>query len=193
MKTSIKTLVLLFIISLVLGFTSLAFASSNVVNLPIKNIKKINVSGNVELIVVQGVNEGVSVYNDYYLNNALVQKEDDELRITSYQKEKLAVVVTVAQLQKINASGDVKVSTHSKVYFLGLELNLSGKSTAEIDVDVVKLTTKVYDQSKLVLKGSSDEYFGMMSSFATLNMDKFSSENTQIKSQEKLYYALNRL
>ena len=77
MKTTIKNLIATGITATVLLGTTLAAkadvapAKSTVLS-SIKNINKIAISGNVELILVQGIEESVKVYNDYYANNAMV-------------------------------------------------------------------------------------------------------------------------
>ncbi len=192
MKTSIKKLVLLFIVSVVMGVSTLAVAASPVTLLEMKNIKRIDVSGNVELILVQGNKESIKVYDEYYPKNALIQQENGVLRISSYDKKVLSVVVTAAQLQEVSASGTASITTFGKINYLSLDINLAGRSTANVTVDVINLGTKITDQAKLVLNGSSQDFYGVMASHASLNLDKFSSKSSRIKADDKLYYAFNK-
>ncbi|RZK52724.1 MAG: hypothetical protein EOO91_18870, partial [Pedobacter sp.] len=118
MKTSIKTLIALSLTGLVL--TSSAFVTKaadgqkQTVLADVKKVNKINVSGNVELILVQSADENVKVYNNYYASNALVQQKNGELRISSFNKETLTVIVYVTNLSAITASENATVRTFGK-------------------------------------------------------------------------------
>ena len=91
MKTSIKSIIALAVTAVVLtGSTFTVNASepkTTTVLTSAKKVTKIDVAGNVELILVQSENESVKVYDNYFAKNALVQQKDGELRISSFTKE----------------------------------------------------------------------------------------------------------
>jgi len=186
MKNSIKNLYATALTLVVL--TSSAFASTivkpnNITILnALKNINKIEVKGNVELILVQAPAESVKVYDSYYAKNALVQQQDGVLRISSFEKETLTVAVYVRNLSTIEAGGNVHVKTFGKISFLSLDVKLHGNATADINATTISLTTNVKDSASLNLSGSTANHYAMLSSQAKLNMEDFITEASSINS-----------
>lgn len=186
MKTaSLKTLVLLFILSLVLGGTSLAMAASPITKLKVEKVKSLEVSGNVKLTLIQGANEGVQIYDTYYSKNALVQQEGELLRLSSYNKVPLEVVVTVAQLQKLSVSGTSVVDTYGPIHFLALNVKLTNKAKANLGIEAVQLITHIADMSKLKLNGFSEDFQGHIASNGQLELEHFSAHTSKVKSYNK--------
>ncbi len=187
MKTSIKTLVALAITAVVLtGSTVNSFATEikkETVLAEVKKVNKINVSGNVELILVQSTNESVKVYDDYYAKNALVQQKNGELRISSFNKETLTIVVYVNSLTEITATDHASVRTSGKFNTLALDVNLKDNATASLNINTLNLSTNVADNANLTLTGSTESYSSLMGSLAQVNMSKFTSESTNIQSK----------
>ena len=183
MKTSIKTLFATAFAAILL--TSSAFAAdapeNNVTQLnDVKNYSNINVSGNVELILVQSPVESVKVYDNYYSNNALVQQKNNELFISSYEKEKLTVVVYVNNLTGLTASDNATVSTFGKLNLLSLNVKLKNNATATLNVNALSLNSNVSGTSNLVLEGSANDLNAKIEQVAVMNMDKFSAQTTYI-------------
>src|SRR4051812_17053205 len=119
MKTSIKTLFALALTFIMFTGSAFASTSENAVTIlnSVKNINKLVVNGNVEVILLQAPTESVKVYDSYYAKNALVQQEDGVLRISSFQKAKLTVAVYVRNLSSIEVSGTSTVKTFGKIGF----------------------------------------------------------------------------
>ena len=149
----------------------------------IKNISKIAVSGNVELILIQDVTDHVKVYNDYYANNALVQEKDGVLQISSFNREKLTVMVHVKNLSALEVKDKSTVKTYGSFYLLNLDIALRDQAKADIDVNTIMLTTKVSGDAQLNLAGSTDVYAAQLKDGADLNMESFVAENSNISSQ----------
>ena len=164
MKTTIKNLIAAGITATVLLGTTLAAkadvapAKSTVLS-SIKNINKIAISGNVELILVQGAEESVKVYNDYYANNAMVQHKDGQLRISSFGKEKLTVVAYVKNLSAITAADQSTIKTYGKFDLLNFSIGLEDQAKADINANTVSVATDIKDEARLNLSGKTDEHF----------------------------------
>lgn len=179
MKTSIKSLIAIVLTTLTI---STAFANDKVTVLSeIKNINKINVSGNVELIIVQSNNEGVQVYNDYFNNNALVQAKNGVLNISSFNKEQLTVVVSAKQLSSINASDNAVVSSFGNLSFLTLDVKLQDNAKAHLKVTTAALNTQVKEDAKLTLAGTTFDHKANFANIAKVNLNNFASEATTFK------------
>ncbi len=149
----------------------------------IKKFNKLNVAGNVEVILVQNANQSVQVYDNYYSKNALVQEKNGELRISSFDKETLTVVVYASQLNEITVSDNAVIKTSGKFSTLSLTVNLKDQSKAILNTNTVDLFANVNGQSSLTLSGKTTEYNALINSVAAINMDKFSAENSSIQSK----------
>ena len=187
MKTSIKTFIALAVTAVVLTTSTAAtFAADGkkeTILTEVKKTNKIYVSGNVELILVQSTDESVKVYDDYYAKNALVQQKNGELRISSFNKETLTVVVYVNNLTSISASDNATVKTFGKFNAVALDVKLQDNATANLNTNTVELNTNVSGIAKLTLTGSTETYNGLMGSFANVNLEKFTAETKSIQSK----------
>lgn len=187
MKTSIKNIIILSISAFTLvffGFTANATETNKVTSLTqIRTFNQLNVSGNVEIIVVQSETPGVKVYDSYYSKNALVQEKNGELRISSFDKEPLTVVVYASTLKSIAASGNAKVSTLGKFSGLFLDIDLKDNASATLNSQTLSLSAKVNDKAQLTLTGSSNEYNAVLNNLAKLNLNQFVTESTNIETQ----------
>lgn len=190
MKTSIKSLIALAITAVVLtGSTVSTFAADGKKETILQEVKKvnaINVAGNVELILVQSNNESVKVYDDYYAKNASVQQQGGELRISSYSKETLTIVVYVSNLTSITASDRATVKTYGKFNVLSLDVNLKNKATANLNTNSIDLSSNISGDSNLTLSGSTENYVSLIGNFAKVDMSQFTAENTSIQSKQNL-------
>lgn len=188
MNTSIKNLfaALLTVITL----TTSAFAATDVADKKVtvlgqsKNISKIVVNGNVEVIVLQAPTQQVKVYDSYYSKNAFVQEENGVLRISSFQKETLTIAVYVRNLTSIEAGEQSIVRTQGPIYFLDLSVTLKDNAKAEINANTVNLTTTIKDQASIKLSGQAVDYVASVSTQAKINMDQFKSEHSSFKSNQ---------
>jgi len=191
MKTSIKTLFAAALTLVVLS--SSAFAATDVVSNnvtvlnQVKNINKIEVNGNVEVLLVQAATESVKVYDSYYSKNALVQEKNGVLRISSFQKEKLTVAVYVRELSSIDVADNASVKTFGKVGFVALTINLKDQATANINANTISLTTSVKDNAVLKLSGTTTDHYAVLGSQAKMSMEQFAAQNTSVKTIAPVY------
>ena len=191
MKTSIKTLFATALTLVVLtgsAFASTDVKSNNVTVLnQVKIINKIEVNGNVEVLLVQAATESVKVYDSYYSKNALVQEKNGVLRISSFQKEKLTVAVYVRELSSIDVADNASVKTFGKVGFVALTINLKDQATANINANTISLTTSVKDNAVLKLSGTTTDHYAVLGSQAKMSMEQFAAENTSVKTIAPVY------
>jgi hypothetical protein len=193
MKTLTKTLFALLVASVTL--TSAVSAKTidvdnNVTTLTsVKNISKIVVSGNVNIILIQDDKESVKVYDKYYSKNAMVQQQGGTLRICSFEDKPLSVVVFVNNLSSIEASNQSKVRTEGRFQLLNLEVKLSDRATADINANTVSLFTSVKDASDLKIAGTTDSHIILMGDLANLTMDQFAANETSISSKPTIALA----
>lgn len=192
MKTSLKTLFAVILGCVMIANAGTVHATETNKNFTtissVKNIAKIVVRGNVKLILIQASKESVNVYDNYYGKNALVQQQGNTLRISSFEKTPLSVVVFVNNLDAISASDESTVKTVGKFHLLNLDVNLQDQASADIDANMVRLSTSVKDKADLKLCGSADSHTVVMSDFGSLNMDQFVSNDTSISTANTVAY-----
>lgn len=189
MKTSIKNLIAATLTLVVLTSASLTTkANDNAITVlsDVKKVNKINVSGNVSLILVQSENESVKVYDNYYTKNALVQQKDGELRISSYEKETLTVVVYVSNLSSITASDEATVKTSGKFTSLELDVNLSNNAKAILNTNTIALNTNVKGNADLTLTGNTLAYNAIVNNTSKVSLNDFAAETSSIRSQNEI-------
>lgn len=187
MKTSIKNLFAA-ILTVAISASAPAFVNAKeakkvTVVGEVKKFNKLNVAGNVEVILVQSQNQSVKVYDNYYAKNALVQEKNGELRISSFDKETLTVVVYANQLNEITVSDNAVVKTNGKFNALSLTVNLKDQSKAVLNTNTIDLFANVTGKSNLTLSGNTTDYNASINNVAAISMDKFAAENSSIQSK----------
>lgn len=179
--TTVLTGIVAIILLTVTTQKSVAAESNQVTRLTeIKNISKVTATGNVEVFLSQGATEGVTVYNKYYSENALVQLEDGELRITSYGTEKLQVWVQVDRLSSIEANGTAKIRSLNKISALDLSVTLNDSSTAVLNTETITSDAQVNGSSSLSLRGSAEDHALTISGTAKVDVTDFHPASSSV-------------
>jgi hypothetical protein len=192
MKTSLKTLFVVIFGCVILTNVNPVHATETNKHFTtissVKNISKIVVSGNVKVILIQSAIESVNVYDNYYGKNALVQQQGNTLRISSFEKNPLSVVVYVNNLNAITASNQSTVKTAGKFNLLNLAVKLEDEASADINANMVNLFSSVKGRADLKLGGSAETNTVVMTELGSLNMDKFVAEDTSINASSAVKY-----
>ncbi|WP_421945619.1 GIN domain-containing protein [Pedobacter sp.] len=197
MKNSIKNLFAAALTTIILGATAVTVSAAEKGNsytnlTSVKNISKIKISGNVKLILIQDAKESVEVYDNYYTKNALVQQQNGELRISSFNTEALTVIAHVNNITNIEASNSASVKTAGNFNLLNLNLVLNDKATADITANTLSLTTNVNGASALNLKGNTESYNAVLSSSAKVGMNDFTAIDSNVSAAPTVVYSANR-
>jgi len=179
MKKLILTLTTLAVI--LVGTTTFANAATNntavtVLN-TIGNFNKIEVRGNVEVIVATGDKNEVTVNNNYYAENALVQGKDGVLRISSYGNDKLVVYVKAADLRAISAFDNAVVKSDGRLSAIQLDVTLSNNAYAALNLDNFVANVTVNDNAKAEVTGSATDFSLNYSATSTITRSSFVADN----------------
>jgi hypothetical protein len=134
----------------------------------------------VKLILLQDGKESVKVYDDYYGKNALVQLQNGVLRISSFEKQTLAVVVHVNNLNAVEAFDTSSIKTLGKLQLLNLDVTLHNNASADLTANTVSLFSSVTDQASLKLCGTTDTHTILLGDLATLAMNGFSAQESAV-------------
>ena len=187
MKNSVKTMFALLTGIILLTNTAAVQAAEPAHHITtlssVKEIKKIVVSGNVNLLLVQDSKESVKVYDKYYSKNALVQQQGGTLRISSFADRPLSIVVYVKELSSIEANNQSKVRTEGCFQLLKLDVKLKDNATADIKAKTVSMFTSVKGASTLKIAGKTDQHAIEMCDLGNLTMDQFTANETVIASR----------
>ena len=199
MKSSISKMLALIVLAFVVIFISSSrkakAADKNLSVTEFKDVKHINklvLMGNVDVYLTHGVEENLKVYDNYYTKNALVQWENGELRITSFDKERLTVTITVSNLSAIEASGNVNVRSMNELSTIDLDIRLKNNATAKIDAQAVNISSSLQDQSKLVLSGESENQHLALNGAAEYEATRFTSPNRSLTISEGAVASINQ-
>ena len=187
MKTKFTTIIAT--VALLISTTTLTFANTKadngaVILTDVGPINKIEASGNVEVYITNGKEDGVKIYNDYYGDNARVQNEDGVLRIASYKTDALIVIVTVTDLRAITANDNAIVKSYKGILSaLSLNIQLNNNAVAALDLNAVAANIAVNDQAKADLSGMVENYHLDYSKTSTVNktyLDAYTSTEREI-------------
>jgi len=187
MKTSIKTLIATSLTAIVLStavFSTTVLAAVNPLAISaVKTFKKISVSGNVEVTLIQRTATGVA-YTDENVGTAKIMQEGDILRITATHGSTAKIIVYVDDIYRIEASGNAVVKTEGKLTSKYLQIFLKGNAHAEINTTTEGLYTVIQDDADLKLSGSTDNHTLVMGNTQKLTIEKFAALKTNISSVE---------
>ena len=179
MKKAISTLIAITVVILTSASFTYAAAKSNDVTVlsNIGTFNKIEVYGNVEVIVASGDKNEVEVNNNYYAENAMIQGEDGVLRISSYKADKLVVYVTANDLRSITAYDSASVKSDGKLSLIDLDVTLYNNAYAGLNLDNYAANITVNDQAKADLTGNIMEYSLTHSQSSTVNRSTLIADN----------------
>src|SRR5690606_35769377 len=148
MKTSIKTLVSAAFCAIVLSsavgtptFAAEQTTFSRRISMP--KFKKIIVSGNVDVLLVQNNKTGVIINEDALHARLKVTQQGETLKIVSSQVDRVEVTVYVNDIFRIDASENASVKTFSGLNLKYLQVFLHDNAVAEIHANTESLYTVV--------------------------------------------------
>lgn len=188
MKTGIITIITLLTIILSVNVSNAATRNrdgNQVAVLAINNISKIEASGNVEVYVTNGDKDQVKVFDKYYDQNALVQDKDGVLRISSYSKDKLVVLVTVSDLRSITANDNASVKSYGKLSVIDLSVVLNNNASAQLKLDAIAASITLNSRAVANLSGNVVDYTANYSQSSTLNKTDLTVVNSTEKNTTK--------
>ncbi len=191
MKNSIKTIFATGLIALSLS-TSTVYAidtvkpakdnSVSASAVSISSIHKLNVSGNIEVTIVQDAKSKVLYTNegDEYVS---VKKVGNSLNISSKNDGKAGkITVYLDDIYRIEASENAYIVTENQLNLKYLQVFLKDNANVNLNTKTEALLTKMDGNSTLGLKGSTDSYIIEMDKSTRINLNKFKSSKTEMKS-----------
>lgn len=181
MKTLINTVLkssLIAIILLASIFSLNASAATITKDSTHIDIKKVVVTGNAHVLLVQNTSESVKV-DELDRNKVMLRQVGSTLTINSVEKHPVTVVVYVKDLYRIDASDFANVRTSGKFNVKALQIMLKDDAKARVKASTESLYTVVDGRANLELLGNSDNHISKMDGLAKVDINKFAAKKTE--------------
>lgn len=187
MKQKTTSLFAIGILALVIS-TSTAYATNTVrpqhfgtAKAEVQRAKKIIISGNVEVTLVQ---DGES--RKLYTNDGAVSvsvSEIDNIIYVSTRKNCAPAKITLYldNISRIIASGNATVKNKHTLKLQYLQIILKDKAAANINAETESLYTKLINESALTLSGNTETFFISTNELAQLETSNFEAGKTDIE------------
>jgi hypothetical protein len=137
------------------------------------SFNRIQITGNVTVIISQGFRERVTADGDYNRPNVSVRKKGYTLIINSTAAEPITINVSVVDLQRIDASNDVVVRTAGKIQVQHLQVLLKDQAVAEVDANTESLYTYIRGNADLKLSGTTQDHIVSKDGMSKLTLQNF--------------------
>jgi hypothetical protein len=144
----------------------------------VKPFDEIELSGPVKLVLRQDSSFAVKISADSAIMEQIkpdVSGHTFKLELDPMKycgKDSIIVSVGVGAVKKIKAKGASKVYSDGRLNLADLDLNLSGTTDLNLNINAGKVTTNIDGASKLTLSGQAGSH--ELESKGVLNMDAFS-------------------
>lgn len=160
----------------------------------LSSFNAINVSGNVEVVLVKGLQE----YVDYDMVDGDKEKFHAEVKNGTlnvyldkeyfwFSKAKAKVTVSYRSIDKLNASAGSKVKSESKIKASKLVIESSSGASIKVPVETDRLQSQASSGSHITLTGEAKDVSLQASSGAHLNASDVKAENANAHSSSGGY------
>lgn len=141
-------------------------------------IRKVVVTGNVNVLILQNENECVKV-EDVDMDKVLIKQVGGTLTISSFEELPITIFVYVNDIYRIDASGKANVKTSGRFNVKNLQVLLKDEARARIKATTESLYTAISGRANLELIGTSDNHAYKLTDLAKMDTDKFVALNTE--------------
>jgi hypothetical protein len=165
----------LILLAIVAGIGMLTFASckrscvkgsgnQTTTNRKVADFTKLDISGAYKVILKQDSSLGVSVTADDNLQELIKTEVDgDKLKISTNKKSICAsgdftVIIGVHHLEAIKTSGAISVTSEGKIIAKTFDLDLSGATKINLDLDAATVHTEASGVTEISLKGQASSH-----------------------------------
>ena len=167
--------------STVYAYTPAAVKTISASAVEVSSIKKVIVTGNVEVTLVQAP-KSKTLYkkeNDAYVH---VKQVGSSLFIdTKNSTENAKITVYVDEIYRVDASGNAVVETKDALKLDYLQIFLKDNAKADINSTTTGLYTSLIGASELRLQGSTGTHVVAMDRLSKITMERFSAIKTETK------------
>jgi len=168
------------IILLASVFSLTASAATVTVDLGTVNpeIKKVIVTGNTKVVLVQSYKEYITM-DELYLDKVSLKQVGNTLTISSSETTPVTVTVYVKDIYRIDAADKANVKTAGKFNLKYLQVMLKGDACARVKAHTESLYTMINERANLELIGTSGSHVSRLAGVAKMNTEKFAALKTE--------------
>ncbi|SEA48377.1 GIN domain-containing protein [Pedobacter hartonius] len=142
------------------------------------DIKKVIVTGNTKVLLVQNNQEYVTM-EDLDMKKVSVKQTGNTLTINSTESSPVTVTVYVKDLYRIDASEKASVRTVGKFNVANLQVMLKDDASARVKANTESIYTVINDRANLELIGKTDKHIYEIAGIAKMDTDKFAATKSQ--------------
>ncbi|MBC7417114.1 MAG: DUF2807 domain-containing protein [Pedobacter sp.] len=184
MKTQIKNLTAVFFPALLLSCIFLSASANPIKNVLVKttllkSFRKITVTGNVQVTVIQIGKEGIAYADDSY-GTAKVTQQGDLLTISPADNSMAKVILYVKDIYRITGNDEALIRTEGLLKTTYLQVFLKGNAKADINTSTAGICTVLTDNAMLSLSGGTENHSFAKSENSTLKLKSFAALKTEI-------------
>ena len=167
------------IILLASVFSLTATAATVTAEMGINNqdIKKVIITGNTKVILIQGPKEHVTM-DELDLEKVSLKQVGNTLTISSNESSPVTVFVYVKDIYRIDASDNSSVRTSGNFNLENLQVMLKDDASARVKATTGSLYTTINDRAKLELIGTSESHVSRLAGVAKMDIDQFAALKT---------------
>ncbi|CAM4169420.1 hypothetical protein SAMN06265348_105344 [Pedobacter westerhofensis] len=143
-----------------------------------QEIKKIKVTGNLIVYLVQSQQEEVTI-DEGNANDISVKQLGNTLSITSDEKTHGVVTVYFKNIFRVDASNSSSLISNGTLHLDNLQIFLDDQATALIKAETQSLYTVTDGHSKLELKGATREHISQTYGDSELKTRNFIAQTTR--------------
>ncbi len=193
-----KTTSLFAIGILALAISTSSVSAKNVANVhstsqvegEVQRAKKVIISGNVEVTIVQD-SETKKLYKKEGTAKVKVRETDDAIYVSTKKNgEKAKITLYVKNINRIDASDNAIVNTKNTINVQFLQIILKDNAKADIDAKTEGIYTKLMNESSLMLSGTTEKHSISTNELATLNTDNLNAASTNLERRNISYSQL---
>ena len=142
------------------------------------DIKKVIVTGNTKVLLVQNTKEYVTM-EALDQEKVSLKQVGNTLTISSSESNPVTVTVYVKDLYRIDASDKATVRTSGSFNLTNLQIMLKDDAKARVKATTASLYTVIDGHANLELIGTSTHHISKMAGIATIDTDKFAAVKTE--------------
>ena len=195
MRTSIKSIAATGLLTLAISFSNVYANGGSAPKLissyqvDITSIKKIIVSGNVYVNIVQAPKSKV-LYQNENGADVSVKKVNNSLIINGNNASSTSeITVYVDDIYRIDASGNAMVSTKGLLELKNLQVFVKDNAKVEVNAKTESLYTVIHGNGELKLQGHTETHLLTMDKLSKITLANFSATKTDKNNSELIAFA----
>jgi hypothetical protein len=184
MKTLINSVLKSSLVAVILSASLFSLnASAATVNFdkanPENEIKKVVVTGNTNVLLVQSHSQSVKM-DDQDMSKVSLKQIGHTLTLSSNESQPVTVIVYVNDIYRIDASDKAIVNTAGKFNVTDLQIMLKDNAKARVKTNTKSIYTVVNDNANLKLIGTTENHISQTNELARVDVNKFAASKTQM-------------